>query len=92
MTVRKGSYADGMEIREILWPPTCAVLSIDRNPTHISRHSAQELREGDSLHLHYQTYNSEETLKTLIAILGEQSEEQRMRSHLGSNDHLVPMD
>lgn len=91
MTVQKDSFADGMEIRDILWPPSCVVLSIDRNPSTSAHGIASELREGDELHLHYQTYDPDITLKTLTEILGEQPENQRMRSHLGGDDHVVPM-
>ena len=92
LTVQKGSFADGMETRDILWPPTCIVLSIDRKLSHSVHHGAQEIREGDVLHLHYQTYNPDQTMQMLTAILGEQSNNQRMHSHPGSDDHLVPMD
>ena len=92
MTVQAGSFADGMETRDILWPPTCAVLSIDRNRSHALHHSAQEIREGDVVHLHYQTYDPDQTMQMLTAILGEQQDGQRIRAHLGSNEHLVPLD
>lgn len=92
MTVQKGAYADGMQMRDILWPPTCAVLSIDRNRSRAVRHGVDELREGDELHLHYQTYDPEQTMQMLTAILGEQPESPKMRSHLGSAEHLVPLD
>jgi H+/Cl- antiporter ClcA len=92
MTVQKDSFADGMEIRDILWPPTCTVLSIDRKQSGALHHDAQEIREGDELHLHYQTYDPDETLNTMTAILGEQPENQRSRSHTGSDAHRVPLD
>ena len=92
MTVMAGSFAEGIEIRDILWPPTCAVLSIDRNASPSLNHDGQKLCEGDVLHLHYQTYEPEETLKMLTAILGEQPIDLNMRSHLGSEAHLVPLD
>ena len=92
LTVAKDSFADGMEIRDILWPPTCTVLSIDHENSRVSHHGAQELREGDSLHMHYQTYDPEQTLATLTSILGDQPENQRMRSHLATDDHLVPLE
>ncbi|MBR5139542.1 MAG: chloride channel protein [Clostridia bacterium] len=72
MTVGKHSFADGMEIRDIIWPPTCAVLSIDRKQSQSIHDGTQEIREGDELHLHYQTYDPEKTLAALISILGEQ--------------------
>ena len=89
MTVQKGSFADGMETRDILWPPTCVVLSIDRKLSHSVHYSTQELREGDVLHLHYQTYDPDQTMKMFTAILGEQPDEHS-EAHLGSEDHLVP--
>lgn len=91
-TVQEDSFADGMEIRDILWPPTCTVLSIDRNLSSVHHQSSHEIRSGDVVHLHYLTYDPEETFKTLSAILGEQSEDVRTRTHLGSEDHIVPHD
>ena len=70
MTVRSGSFVIGKEVRDILWPPSCVVLSVDRNPA-IAR-GGGELREGDVLHLHYTTYDSAETAKDLVALVGKQ--------------------
>lgn len=92
LTVKEGAFADGMEIRDILWPPTCTILSIDRNQSHTAHHSTSEIREGDVLHLHYQTYDPEMTMEMFTAILGEQPENQRMKSHIGSDEHVVPLD
>lgn len=92
MKVRKGSFADGMEIRDILWPPTCAVLSIDRKRADFLRHSPYEIREGDLIHLHYQTYNPEQTMELLTSILGNQPDDKNARTHLGGDDHIVPSD
>ena len=92
MTVQKGAFADGMETRDILWPPTCAVLSIDRKSSHALHHNTHEIREGDVLHLHYQTTDPDQSMKMLTAILGDQPDNQRIRAHLGSDDHLVPLD
>lgn len=89
-TVQEGAFADGMEIRDILWPPTCTVLSIDRNQSNMLHHTTQEIRSGDVVHLHYQTYDPDETFRAISALLGDQSEDERTRTHLGSVDHLVP--
>ena len=91
MTVQKGSFADGMETRDILWPPTCVVLSIDRKLSHSIHYSTQELREGDIIHLHYLTYDPNQTMKMFTAILGKQPDE-RSEAHLGNEDHIVPLD
>ena len=92
LTVQKGAFADGMETRDILWPPTCTVLSIDTKCSHALHHNTHEIREGDVLHLHYQTSDPDRTMKMLTAILGDQPDNQRIRAHLGSDDHLVPLD
>lgn len=92
MTVQKNSFAEGMEIREILWPPTCTVLSIDRKQSRATHHGRQEVCEGDVLHLHYQTYTPEETGRALSAILGDQPEDPPAHTREGSNEHLVPSD
>ena len=92
LRVRKGSFADGMEIRDILWPPTCAVLSVDRKRTDFLRHSPYEVREGDLIHLHYQTYEPEQTKELLTSILGSQPDDKRARTHFGGDDHIVPTD
>ena len=79
-----------MEIRDILWPPTCAVLSIDSKHALTPHHAPREICAGDVLHLHYQTYDPERTMQTLIAILGEQPENPQAFAHAGSDEHLVP--
>jgi H+/Cl- antiporter ClcA len=92
LTVNAGAFADGMEIRDILWPPTCVVLSVDRNLSHAEHRTTSEIREGDVLHLHYQTYDPDETMRMLVDILGDQPENRRIRAHLGSDEHVVPLD
>ena len=85
VTVRDGSFAAGKEIRDLLLPPTCAVLSIDmKNP------ATPDMQAGDVLHLHYSTYNAQDTLSLIEAIFGEQTENERDRMHLGSESHVVP--
>ena len=91
MTVRPDSFAVGKEIRDILWPPTCAVLSVDKSHTH-GQHHFTCVEAGDVLHLHYQTYAPEATLQTLTYILGEQPQDPEARTHLGSEDHCVPLE
>ena len=85
VTVREGSFAEGKEIRDLLLPPTCAVLSIDMKSP-----AAADMQAGDVLHLHYSTYNAQDTLASIEAIFGEQPENERDRMHLGSESHVVP--
>jgi len=88
LTVQAGAFVVGKEIRDILWPPTCAVLSVDRNPAHAR--GATGINEGDVLHLHYQTYDPAETMETLEALVGKQSDHIRTSMHPGSDTHQVP--
>ena len=90
--VRKGAFVDGKEIRDVLWPPTCTVLSIDRKRSHFQHHGLHEIREGDVIHIHYQTYDPEETKQLLVAIFGNQPEDKHARTHVGNDDHIVPSD
>lgn len=70
-TVAGGSFAEGKEIRDILWPPTCTVLAVHKQPsTH--HHSHTGISEGDILTLHYHTYDDDETCRLLESILGKQ--------------------
>lgn len=69
-TVRPGSFVIGKEIRDILWPPSCLVLSVDRNPA--AARGGEEISEGDILHLHYASSDPAETEKTLEDLVGKQ--------------------
>ena len=69
MTVEEGSFAEGKQVRDILWPPRCTVLSVHKKPsTH--HHSHTGISAGDELELHFETYDREETVKILEAIIG----------------------
>ncbi len=85
MTVCNGCFAEGQEIRDILWPPTCTVLSV----VHFDKTAGSALAVGDILHIHYASYEPEETLDVLYGILGEQ-EEMRTKTHIGGENHTVP--
>ena len=68
MTVKEGSFAEGKQVRDILWPPRCTVLSVHKKPsTH--HHSHTGISAGDELELHFETYNREETLRILESII-----------------------
>ena len=69
--VAEGSFAVGKEIRDILWPPRCTVLSVHKKPsTH--HHSQTGIGAGDVLDLHFETYDKEKTCRELCDILGKQ--------------------
>ncbi len=74
MTVGKGSFVIGKEIPDILWPPTCVVLSVKK----ASDIHSIGMAEGDILHLRYQTYDKAETCALLENLVGKQT---NMREH-----------
>lgn len=67
--VQPDSFVVGKEIRDVLWPPSCIVLSVDRNP--VAARGGGEISEGDILHLHYNTTDpvaTAEVIQTLVGI------------------------
>ena len=92
MIVKKGSFADDMEIRDIIWPPSCTILSIDRDSAHSLNHNSHKVYEGDMIHIHCQTNDPEKTIKILESILGEDQDRVYVQITPCSEDHLVPME
>ncbi len=70
MTVMPAAFIAGKEIRDILWPPTCTVVSVQR--AHPAAHTSG-IVVGDVLTLHYRTYDPDETMHRLEAIVGKQA-------------------
>ena len=92
VTVQENSFAEGKELRDLLLPPTCAVLSIEMKNPDATLHSAAELCAGDILHLHYSTYNAKESIRSLEAVFGPQPRNEKDRIHFGSESHVVPIE
>ena len=90
MVVQPRAFAIGMEIRDVLWPPTCTILSVDKEI--VKSHHTGYIEEGDLLHLHYLTYNSEETLGLLSQIIGEQSDDRKEELHESNEACIVPQE
>lgn len=86
-TVQEKAFAVEKEIRDILWPPTCVVLSVEKNPT---TSAMAGLSAGDVLHVHYSTCYPEETYAELEMLVGEQSEKVRSKVHAVGKNHQVP--
>lgn len=75
VTVKRGAFAIGKQIRDIFWPANLFVLSVRHPADHdaeMDRHGSKELREGDILNVRYSTYHPEQTKEELYAIVGEQ--------------------
>ncbi|MBO7150265.1 MAG: chloride channel protein, partial [Clostridia bacterium] len=71
LTVKKGSFAAGKELRDILWPNDCVVVSFDR----LEHHKEQaEIAAGDVLTVRYKTFNPAETAKEFEVLVGTQAE------------------
>ena len=91
MTVMSGAFADGMNVRDILWPPTCVVLSIDKKQIS-AKHDPTVIGVGDVLHLHYQTYDEGDTLEILTHILGSQESDKNAKIKYVNSDHITPLE
>ena len=75
VTVQKGAFAIGKQIRDIFWPSNLFVLSIKHDDTKtaaVDKHGEKAIREGDLLHVRYSTYDEVQTREELMAIVGEQ--------------------
>lgn len=71
LTVAPASFVVGKEIRDILWPPSCTVLSVKRSEA-VHAHGGMGMGEGDVLHVHVHTYDPTETMAALEALVGKQ--------------------
>lgn len=98
LTVQEGAFVIGKEIRDILWPPTCVVLSVhrpsasddeDENEAEAESH-IPGISVGDVLHVHYQTCTPSETWKSLEALVGLQSAHVPTRVVFGDGSQKVP--
>ena len=89
VTVASDSFVVGKEIRDILWPPTCMILSVHKPETN-NTHGGTGIGAGDILHIHYQTYDPEATIANLEALVGKQTKELHPLVHLTEENHQVP--
>lgn len=71
--VQENSFVIGKEIRDILWPPHCAVISVKKYVI-----GSSILHSGDVLQIRYQTYDPQETYEIMEAMLGIQDEDLRL--------------
>ncbi len=91
VTVARDSFAVGKEVRDILWPPSCTVLSITKAEISRSAHEAGTIDVGDILELHYQTHSPKDTFAAIEAIVGEQKTDKPKEEHtVDENEHIVP--
>lgn len=69
---KPGSFAVGKQPRDVLWPPSCTVLSV--KPEHADKHfyTGGPIRENDVLRLNFITHDLDRTAMALCDLLGEQ--------------------
>ena len=75
VTVKKGAFAVGKQVRDIFWPANLFVLSVKHDESRkaeVDEHGGKAIREGDILHVRYSTVDEEETREELISIVGIQ--------------------
>ncbi len=74
LTVRKGSFAEGMHVRDVFWPNGTFVLAhthtvpVDKR----DKRAVKALHPSDILHVRCTTYDETQTKEELTAILGDQ--------------------
>lgn len=68
--VHPGAFIVGKEIRDILWPVNCVVLTVHKKGSD-SAHSMGGISEGDILRIHATTFDRKKTLFELETILGK---------------------
>ncbi len=74
--VQEGAFAIGKEVRDIFWPVNLFVLSVKHQPNRDGTVEAgKAIREGDLLHVHYSTTDTEATSDELFAIVGDEKNE-----------------
>lgn len=69
LTVRPGAFVIGKETRDILWPAACRILTIRSAP---GLPPSRCIREGDMLHVNFETRDFAATAEELCALLGAQ--------------------
>jgi hypothetical protein len=96
LTVQPGAFVIGKEIRDILWPPTCVVLSVRKadHPQKDGEDDTQEhvpgIAQGDVLHVYYQTYDPPEAARNLEALVGIQDRRAPIYVIPGDENQKVP--
>ena len=70
LTVEESSFVVGKELRDILWPDSCVVISVDRAQ---KSHHSEGLHAGDVITVRYKTYDPAATAEELEILVGNQT-------------------
>lgn len=85
-TARSKAFITGKEVRDILWPANCAVLSVDKQNVE-----CPTVQPGDVLHIRYRTFDPEDTYKTIEGIVGKQKNDTGIHDvHQGDEKYTIP--
>lgn len=88
LTVQNDAFVVGKDIRDILWPPTCVILSVDKNPS--SGHGSMGMTAGDVLHLQYKTYDPERSKNILESLVGSQVDDRKIKMKKDKKHRQIP--
>lgn len=72
LTVSKNAFVVGKELRDVLWPNACVVVSFERAKEN---QGSVWIAEGDVITVHYTTYDAIATYEEIEELVGEQSEQ-----------------
>ncbi len=86
-TVSADAFVVGKEIRDILWPPTCIITAVKKKA---ATSGVSFIGEGDILHLHYTTFDPEDTFAKLEDLIGRQDADVKADAEAISTDDQVP--
>lgn len=73
--VQKGSFAEGKELNEILWPAYSVVTRLEKDKSYSEE---TLIEEGDLLHIHSKSYSVPTTVNKLEALIGRQDDDIKM--------------
>ena len=88
LTVTDNSFVIGKEIRDILWPPACVIISVN-NAVSATR-IGSGLAAGDILHVHCQSTHPSVTAADLESLVGKQNFDITRGCHSEKTTELIP--
>lgn len=72
LTVRENAFVVGKDLRDVLWPVSCVVISVDRITDN---HDKLTISAGDVITVHYKTYDPIAVAEEFEALVGDQPTE-----------------
>lgn len=85
-TAKPYAFITGKEVRDILWPANCAVLSVDKQDPE-----RPVIEAGDVLHIRYRTNDPDESYKMIESIVGRQQGDTGIHDvHEGDDNYTIP--